>query len=177
MIERVAMSFAEFERLPDDVFAEYIDGCAVVSPWPDMEHQTVAFEMAKLLEAALPETHVVMETGLRTVQDGHRIPDVMVLPAYKNAVWTEQTPILTVEVSSPSTRPEDLFRKSTEYQAVGVGQYWLVDRRQRTLAVLGNNGAGWDVLLDLDADRPQGEVAVGEHGVVRLDVEALFAGL
>lgn len=170
------MSFAEFEALPVDVFAEYVDGCAVVSPWPDMEHQTVAFKVTALLEVALPGTLAVMEAGLRTVRDSHRIPDVMVLPAYKNAVWTEQTPVVAVEVSSPSTKAEDLFRKVTEYQAAGVQQYWLVDRKQRSLTVLGNDGTGWDVLLDLDHDRPKGEVAVGEHGVVQLDLDALFAG-
>ena len=175
-LERVPMSFEEFERLPDDVFAEYVDGCAVVSPPPDFPHQEIALTVALLLRAALPGTRVAGGAGMRTAGDGHRIPDVIVVPEPETAAWTAQVPLVVVEVSSPSTRTEDLFRKVTEYQAAGVQQYWLVDRKQRSLTVLGNNGTGWDVLLDLDPDRPKGEVAVGEHGTVQLDLEALFAG-
>ena len=176
-LERVPMSFEEFERLPEDVFAEYVDGCAVVSPPSDMDHQGVAGTLFVILRAALPDVLTLYEVGLRTVRDGHRVPDIAVFPEQEHAVWSEQVPLVVVEVSSPSTRTEDLFRKSTEYQAAGVQQYWLVDRIQRTLTVLGNNGAGWDVLLDLDASRPRGEIVVGEHGVVQLDTNVLFKGL
>lgn len=171
------MSFEEFEALPEDVVAEYVDGCAVVSPPPDLEHQVVGGCLFVVLRAALPDVVTCHGIGLRTVRDGHRIPDIAVLAGPREAVWSGQVPLLVVEVTSPATRPEDLFRKPVEYQAAGVPQYWIVDRRHRALTVLGNNGSGWDLVLDLDPERPTGEATVGEHGVVRLDLGELFADL
>ncbi len=37
-----------------------------------------------------------------------------------------------------------------------------------------NNGGGWDLLLELDDQRPTGEVVVGDYGTVPLDLAALI---
>lgn len=36
-------------------------------------------------------------------------------------------PVVVVEVLSPSTRAYDLVRKRADYQAIGIGEVWLVD--------------------------------------------------
>lgn len=41
--------------------------------------------------------------------------------------------------------------------------------------MLGNNGHGWDTLLDLDEATRSGSVAVGVHGDVAIDLESLLA--
>lgn len=173
-LERRPMSLEEFRALPEDLRAEYVDGVAIMSPPGEIPHQVVAGRLVVLLSHALPDLLVFQEGGLRTIRDGHRIPDVMALRSVESTIWAEQRPVLVVEVLSASTRSEDLFRKSDEYRAAGVGQYWIVDRDQHTLTVLGNAGDAWDVLLELRADRARGEVSVGGYGVVGLDLDALL---
>lgn len=171
---RRRMSLEEFLALPEDLHAEYLDGVAIVSPPPDIPHQALASRLVVLFATSLPDLVVVAEAGLRTLRDGRRIPDVMVLRDEEDAVWAEQAPVLVVEVTSRSTRIEDTLRKPGEYAQAGVGQYWLLDRDHRTLAVLEHTAGASSVILELDDDRPAGEVVVGEHGVVAVDLATLL---
>ena len=85
-----------------------------------------------------------------------------------------EPPLLVVEVLSPRTRVEDTVRKSAEYAAGGVARFWVVDPERRSLQVLQNVDGGWGLtLLDLDDAQPTGEVAVGEHGSVSVDLRDL----
>ncbi len=171
---RRRMSYAEFEALPGDVRAEYVDGVALMSPPGTWDHQTVAFEVAHAVKLALPNLVTVVEAGVATGPMRRRIPDVAVVEAVPDAMWAEVPLLIAVEVLSPSTRSEDTLRKSTEYQQAGVGQYWIVDREHRSITVLVNNGSGWDIRLELTDDQPTGAVAVGEHGEVPLDLHAIL---
>jgi Uma2 family endonuclease len=48
----------------------------------------------------------------------------------------ERTPVLVVEVHSPSTRKTDLGTKRLAFEAAGVPVYWLVDPDVPSLTVL-----------------------------------------
>lgn len=171
---RQKMSFEEFLALPDDVHAEYLDGTAIVSPPANIPHQAVAARFIALFATSLPGLVPVGEAGLRTIRDGHRIPDVMLLRAEEDSVWARQRPVLVVEITSRSTRTEDTLRKPGEYAQAGVGQYWLLDRDHRSLTVIEHRDGVSSVILELDDDRPSGVVPVGEHGVVHVDLAKLL---
>jgi Uma2 family endonuclease len=111
--------------------------------------------------------------GLTSHVRDHRIPDVA-FATFEVVSITEQVPIIAVEVLSRSTRAEDTIRKSAEYAADGIGQYWLVDRDQRIITALRNEGGAWEIDLELDDARPTGTVVVGEYGEVALDLPALL---
>jgi Uma2 family endonuclease len=98
----------------------------------------------------------------------------MVVSAVPTTTWVEDTPILVLEVLSPSTRAEDLLRKGPEYAGAGVGQFWVVDPDARSIEVFDNVDGSWEPLLRLDDQQPTGEVAVGDHGVVPLDLVAIL---
>ncbi|GAA3677557.1 hypothetical protein GCM10022237_41250 [Nocardioides ginsengisoli] len=83
-------------------------------------------------------------------------------------------PVLVVEVLSPSTRAEDLLRKPHDYAAAGIGQLWIVDPAQRWLEVRTLVDGSWHTLARFDEARPFGEVAIGEHGVVTVDLLGLL---
>lgn len=173
-LERVPMSLDDYLALPDKPKTEYVDGEAIVTPPSTSGHNLVQRRLANVIEAALSS-----ELGVRTDAgwargDRRRIPDVAVFANKDDVAYDERTPVLVVEVLSPSTASEDTVRKSAEYLAAGVNQYWIVDRANRTLTVFGNNGRGWDRLLDLDDRRPAGAVAVGEWGEVALDLVDLL---
>ena len=82
--------------------------------------------------------------------------------------------MIVAEVLSPSTRGQDLVTKSHEYAAAGIGQYWLLDPDGRTLDVFALIDGGWASMLQLDGGAPSGSVAVGEHGVVEVDLRQLL---
>jgi Uma2 family endonuclease len=75
----------------------------------------------------------VREAGVRTEVSSSRIPDLYVVPLaevealrYKSAVVQVSLP-LVVEIVSPGSGKDDYEDKLKEYQAIGVGEYWIVD--------------------------------------------------
>ena len=172
---RRRMPLEDYLGLSDDVRAEYVDGVAIVTPRASMPHNEVGARMLMLLRASLSGVHVGFEMGLHLPDDSRRIPDIAVVDRLEDTLFTRQIPHLVVEVLSPSTRSEDTLRKSVDYQRAGIGQYWIVDRDNRAVVVHGNTGVGWELLLELDAGRPRGEVAVAEYGVVVLDRDELLS--
>lgn len=173
-LERRRMPLQEFLAMPDGVRAEYVDGEAIMSPPAGRGHNKVQRRLANVIEAALPGVDVSTEAGIRRSRQRYRIPDVAVFAEFEDVTWSDQVPVLVVEVLSHTTRSEDTVRKSHEYAVAGIAQYWVVDREHATLAVYANNGDGWDLLIELDAERPRGEVTVGEYGVVVLDLDDLL---
>ncbi|MBO0843714.1 MAG: Uma2 family endonuclease [Nocardioides sp.] len=167
------MSLAEFETLPAGLHAEWVRGEVIVSPPGEIPHQAIGSRILVLLATSLPDLVVIQEGGMRAGAS-RRIPDVLALRHEEKTMWAEEPPVLVVEVLSPSTRSEDLFRKPEEYRAAGVEQYWIVDRVLRSLTVLTNTDGGWDVTLELHDSNSRGEVDVAGYGVVRLDLDKLL---
>ncbi len=173
-LERTPMSRADFDALPDGVRAEYVDGVAIVSPPARGRHQGVGVNLLVALRAALPGTFITYERGLALSTGTLRIPDLAVQRVGDDEHWSPEIPVLVVEILSPSTRDEDLFRKASDYQRAGIGQYWVVDRVARTLTVLVNAGVHWDIGLALTEERPTGSITVSDLGEVELDLSALL---
>lgn len=174
-MERWPMSRVEFDALPEGIRAEYVDGVAVVTPPPRPGHNRVGLRLIRILQDALPTTDVLYERGVVVSPTRTRIPDIAVMAVEDELPWSTQVPILVVEILSPSTRSEDLLRKTDDYRLAGIAQYWIVDREQRTLVVLANAGAAWDTVLTLSDAEPTGSVEVPDLGRVELDLAALLA--
>lgn len=167
-IEYRPMSFEDYLDLPREVRAEWVDGVAILMAPGTWRHNRAAVRLAGALEG----TCVVTEGGVRTGPWKYRYGDVAVVLANEipEGRFAENPPVLVVEVLSPSTRGEDLVRKSHGYHVAGVGQYWVLDRDEPSLRAFENTGDGWLPLLMLDVDHPTGSVQVGEHGTVELDL-------
>ena len=171
---RRPMSYDEYQRLPERMRAEWVDGEVIVSPSPTFRHQQAARRLANLLERSLPDLVVVEAvTVVLAPKLRERIPDVVVVTEEPSGVVTE-TPLIAVEVTSPGNRSEDTVRKSTEYLAAGVGQYWLADPVERTLDVFELGPDGWVVVARVDRDTPEATVLVRTHGTVALGLAELF---
>ncbi|WP_418063855.1 Uma2 family endonuclease [Pimelobacter simplex] len=171
-LERRAMSRAEFEALPREVRAEYVDGVALMSPPAFPAHQVAAGRLARVLQAALPHLYVAEQVGVE-LDRSLRIPDIAVLEALEEREWVHRPPVLVVEVLSRTTRSEDLIRKPREYLRGGIAHYWILDRTTPALTVLTARDDEWEVVLELDAERPRGTVEVVGHGHVDVDLLAL----
>lgn len=173
-LQRIPMSWEEYLRTPEHPRHEWVDGVAVVVPDPTLDHQYFQHRLLSALERALPDLFVVGPANLRLPRNRVRIPDIVVLRDRERGLFVESVPILVAEVLSPGTRTEDTMRKSGEYASAGIGQYWLLDPEAHRLDVLVNVGGEWEQLLLLDASTPAGSVAVGEYGVVEIDVTRLL---
>ena len=173
---RIPMSWEEYCRLPEKPKAEWVDGVVVVIPPAAGRHSYTAVNLAAVLKSSLPDLKVLSQGGVALPRNRRRIPDLMVVRAVHTGLWAEEPPVLVVEILSPSTRREDLVRKFGEYAEGGIGQYWVVDLDVREVEVFGLTGDHYESLLVLDQTHPSGEIAVGEHGVVRLDLAELFDG-
>lgn len=104
---------------------ELVDGSLIVTPSPARVHQRVVSRLLRLLAQTNPaparfEVLVApfdVRLGSLTVVQ----PDVLVVDD------SGETPVLAVEVLSPSTRHLDIGLKWSRYAAGGIPHYWVVD--------------------------------------------------
>ncbi len=122
--------------LPDDGKRyEVIDGELFVTPAPTLCHQRAAFELGTLLKSYVA-THAIGEVVLSpadvlTAEHVMVQPDVFVaglVEGRKPASWKDVgTPLLAIEILSPSTARADRQVKRRLYQRKRVPEYWIVD--------------------------------------------------
>ncbi len=117
--------------MPDDGNRyELVDGALIVTPSPVTRHQVVAGELYLLLRAACPGSMRVLFApyDVRLAATTVLQPDLLVAD---RSSFTEAnlpvSPLLAVEVLSPSTRHIDLGLKRSRYEAAGCPSYWVVD--------------------------------------------------
>ncbi|WP_158296668.1 Uma2 family endonuclease [Nocardioides albidus] len=173
---RIPMSYEDYQALPEHPRAEWVDGLVVMSPaGPRRSHQRAARRVANLLELALPGCCVDEAVSIALPRNRERLPDVAVFDHEPpDDVPIRQTPVLVVEVLSPSTASEDLLRKGPEYAEAGIGQFWVVNIDARTVEVQANVDGWWESLVVIDAAHPAADVQVGDHGVVSVDLAAVL---
>lgn len=116
------------------------------------------------------------EVGIFTARnpDTVRAADVLFLSHARNARRERQegfldvAPELTVEVFSPTDRPDQVRRKLREYFAAGVLQVWVIDPATRTVQV--HHGRGEPESLAPGATLTGGDLLPG----FRLPVDDIF---
>ena len=147
------MSLEDFLNYDDgtDACYELEDGRLLFMPSESEINQRIAmFLLAHCLQRGIPfyrlrmKTEVVVMGGRTTV----RVPDLVVLTEELAQVMTGATrsivmldmppPQLVVEVVSPGKENEnrDYRYKKSQYQARGIGEYWIVDPIQEKITVL-----------------------------------------
>lgn len=168
---RQRMTWEQYWDLPDDLRAEYSDGEVLVNPPPSVQHQQICRRLANLLDAQLPGAVVVEGAGwkLSGNEPRLRIPDVVVLREQPAGDVVTEAPLVAVEVLS-TNRDADLVRKAVEYLDAGAGQYWIVDPRDREVAVFGAAEGGWEQLAKLTDQNPEATVDVAPFGAARLTI-------
>ena len=97
-----------------------------------------AYRLRSFTEAGAPGA-VLVETGFVICRDPDtvRAPDVAFLRAGRDVVdgFIDGAPDLAVEVFSPSDRPGVVREKVAEWLEAGAGAVWVVNPRERTVAV------------------------------------------
>lgn len=114
---------------------EWYDGLCIVTS-PVRRHSLAVSELFRVLLGAVGTEMTVMAEAAWTTALGFFIPDLLV--CHEDAPgdpYLTGTPLLVVEVLSPSTRRVDLAVKREHYAAAGLEWYWVVDPDAPSLTV------------------------------------------
>jgi Uma2 family endonuclease len=153
---------ADLLDLPDDGHRyELLDGSLLVTPAPSPRHQTVVLALARRLVEARPSGLWVGIAPVDVVLGDNTVlqPDVVVTRVDDvTDDGVRGTPLLVVEVLSPSTRHLDLGSKRARYEAQDVPSYWAIDPEEPRLLVWRLGATGYA----LEADRRAAEVFEGQ---------------
>lgn len=125
-------TWADLVDLPDDGNRrEIIGGQLIVSPSPIGRHQAVSSRLLRLLGSAAAERVEVVGAPFdyRYDDDNYVEPDVLVIAPGDFLLdgHLHATPLLLVEILSPSNPAYDLLLKRDLYERLGVPSYWIVD--------------------------------------------------
>lgn len=164
-VERRPATWEEYEALPEQPRAEYVDGCIVVTPAPTFIHQTASRRLANALENVLPAEYVVVEACNWKPAKDEFIPDVMVV---RVAEITDVKrffgiPALCVEILS-SYRSHDYITKAAKYAEAGLDHYWILDPEPPSLDVLVREGVHYRLVTTLTGDTAA-DVSLGIAGL------------
>ena len=133
-------TYDDLQGMPDDGHRyELLDGALLVTPAPQIPHQVCALALAVLLRQFRRPGDVVLVGPVDYVISRSTVLEPDVLVARRQDLGTANlaaTPLLVVEVLSPSTRRIDRTAKRSAYEEAGVPAYWIVDPTVPSVTVL-----------------------------------------
>lgn len=125
---------------------ELVDGRLVLMNLPSFQHLLIAKFLESYFDNLIREKSLpllcfkeaVVRTGLRK----SRISDLYIIEANtiqellnKSAI-IEIPPLLIIEIVSPESITRDYRYKRSEYAALGVDEYWIVDPKNEKITIL-----------------------------------------
>jgi Uma2 family endonuclease len=127
-----AITWADLQSFPDlpNWKFELLEGSLILSPnTPGYAHQFCVSALDKLLWSVCPDEFAVAIAPFEyvPVSSSSMQPDLLIAWLSLDDQRLTQTPVLTVEVLSPSTRSYDQGRKRAAYAKHGVEHYWIID--------------------------------------------------
>ena len=132
----------DLDDLPDNGLRyEIFDGSLLVSPPAEFPHAGTASRLHRLLVRQLPDDVMVVENvGVHISDKKYYVPDLVVIrdELFRGEAGRRLRPAdieLVVEIVSPNNPSNDLVLKRHAYASAGIQEYWIIDQRDRTLAV------------------------------------------
>lgn len=143
----ISITFDEYLAYDDNGFHyELVDGRLELMNPPTIQHFLIAKLLELLLDTEIKRLNLpwlcFRESGVRTGQNKSRLTDVCVVTLEQakelinvSAVF-QSPPLLIVEVVSPESIKRDYRYKRSEYAALEVPEYWIIDLVEAKISVL-----------------------------------------
>lgn len=142
-------TYADYRAWPEDVRYELIDGLAyAMGPAPTRRHQEVAFELARVIAAALDGSPcrpyiAPFDVRLPRGDEADDAVDTVVQPDISVVCDKSKldergcrgAPEWVIEVLSPATASHDQIVKRALYERAGVREFWLVHPVDRIVII------------------------------------------
>jgi Uma2 family endonuclease len=136
-IDRSLSAMEQWERLPEGIHGEVINGELFILSFPSPYHQRIAegihFHLRHhVIVNQLGETFG-MNVGVFLNEDTFVVsPDLLFISRDNMAITIDHrgihgAPDFHLEVLSPTNRRHDLIRKKDLYEHAGVKEYWIID--------------------------------------------------
>ena len=152
-------SFEEYCQYDDGTEKRYelVDGrLEVVNP-PTFRHILIADFLRDTLKAEIKRLNLpwlcIREAGIRTGLRKSRLSDLFVVTQAQiqalmdRSAICETPPLLAIEVVSPESVTRDYRYKRSEYAALGILEYWIVDPIENKVTVLTLNEGLYDEVV------------------------------
>lgn len=129
--------------VPDDLLTrEIIDGELIVSPSPHFLHQRLVFRTGRMIEDAGIGVGIMLVAPMDVRLTAYDVvqPDVLFIRNDHLGILAADgritgVPDIVVEIVSPGSERVDRVRKFALYARAGVPEYWILDYRDRALAI------------------------------------------
>ncbi|MEO1348617.1 MAG: Uma2 family endonuclease [Cyanobacteria bacterium J06635_15] len=157
------LSFEDYAIYDDGTETRYelVDGALIEIPPPTFRHMLIVKYIERRLDEGIQRLNLdwlcFREAGVRTGLKKSRLTDVYVLTAEQVSEFLDASaicqtaPLLAVEVVSPESITRDYRYKRTEYAALEIPEYWIVDPLESKVTVLEFNEGLYDECLCIDA--------------------------
>jgi Uma2 family endonuclease len=142
------LSFEEYLNYDDGTDNRYelvLGKLEIMNP-PTVRHFLIAKFLEQVFDREIKNKNLnwlcFREAGIRTGWQKSRLPDLFVID--KNSAMEllddsavfQTTPFLIVEIVSPESAKRDYRYKRSEYAALEVPEYWIVDPQENKITVL-----------------------------------------
>ena len=149
------LTWSDIEDMPETHSrTELVDGELVVTPVASLWHQEICARLGAALRTFVQSrglgnlfdrpAHVILSEHV------HYEPDLCFIAKGRvvdfDSPYFEGAPDLIVEVISESNRSHDTVVKYRDYERHGVGEYWLVDPRDKHIRVYVLEGGKYQLL-------------------------------
>ncbi|WP_427158890.1 Uma2 family endonuclease [Aliinostoc sp. HNIBRCY26] len=141
-------SFEEYLAYDDGTDSRYelVNGELELIHPPTFRHLLIAEFIEISFDAEIKRLNLpwlcLREAGVRTGWRKSRLPDVYVIPSEQvmgfldESAVCQSAPLLVVEVVSPDSIKRDYRHKRSEYAALEVPEYWIVDPIESKITIL-----------------------------------------
>ena len=142
------LSFEEYLEYEDGTGSRYelvLGNLELINP-PTVRHFLIAKLLEQEFDSQIADKNLdwlcFREAGIRTSWQKSRLPDLFIVD--KNAAMAllnssaifQTTPFLVIEIVSPESKSRDYRYKRSEYAALEVPEYWIVDPQVNKITVL-----------------------------------------
>ena len=141
-------SFEEYLNYDDGLGLKYelVDGQLEIMNPPRIEHFLIVNFLDTTLTTEIKRLTLhwlcFRESGVRTSRNKSRLSDLCVVTLedakelQNTSAVFQSPPLLIVEVVSPESVKRDYRYKRSEYAALGVSEYWIVDPLENKISIL-----------------------------------------